>query len=284
MSQACGYQHAFIAGRSLADLEMKLLHVMKKLRLCNVKYVHSWAEEFILPIQYLRGTAEKDFDPAILMDLSPTGTVDNESEHFRQVYGHLGRLVLAVYFKDDDLALHSIQGLDLVLKDSDASFIIQSVHLCFSSLAYSTIYRNRRKRSYLNKSRRCLRQLQGICRIKGTVCWHRCVLMEAHLEAAKGRHLTSIPVAFDHAIEEASRNGYDHDAALGSQLAAEYCVSVMQRIQRNSEQYTAMDALLRRYLQQAIDLYQSWGAIALIDHLKSKYRSLLIDATTVADS
>jgi len=105
--------------------------------------------------------------------------------------------------------------------------------------------------------------------------------MEAHIAAAEGRQLTSISVAFDHAIETASRNGYDHDAALGSQLATEYCASVMQGIHRDSKEYTTMDTLLRRYLQQARDLYQSWGAIALIDHLESMHSSLLIDATVL---
>jgi len=99
--------------------------------------------------------------------------------------------------------------------------------------------------------------------------------MEVHLEAVKGGQMTSIALAFDRAIEAASHCGHDHDAALGLQLAAEYCWSVMQRVQKDSKQYTTMDNLLRRYLQQAIDLYQSRGAFALIDHLESKRRSLL---------
>jgi len=101
--------------------------------------------------------------------------------------------------------------------------------------------------------------------------------MEAHLEAVTGRESTSILLAFDRAIEAASRSGYDHDAALGSQLAAEYCLSVMQGIDKDSKQYTTMDTLLCRYLQRAIDLYRSWGAIALVYHLESKHRSFLID-------
>jgi len=105
--------------------------------------------------------------------------------------------------------------------------------------------------------------------------------MEAHLEAARRRESTSIPVAFDRAIEAASHSGYDHDAALGSQLAAEYCLSVMQRIRTDSIVFTTMDMLFRRYLQQAGGLYQSWGAIALTNHLEKKLRSFLIDAMVV---
>jgi len=281
LTQVSGYAHAFVTGYSLGDLEMKYLSVIKKLRLYNLNSVYGFAEAHVLPIQYLRGTAEKDFDATLLLDYSSKGTVDNVSEHFPLIFGYIGRLQLAVYFNEDDLALQSTQGLDLVTTSSDTAFYIQSVGLCFSSLAYSTLYRNRRKRSYLNKSKYCLRQLQRICRIKGKVCWHRCLLMEAHLEAVTGRESTSIPVTFDRAIEAASHSGYDHDAALGSQLAAEYCLSVMQRIRKNSKHYTTMDTLLCRYLQQAIDLYKSWGAIALIDHLESKHRSLLIDATVL---
>jgi len=282
-SQISGYLHAFITGHSPADLETKFLSATKKLRLYKVKHVNAYAEEQLLLIQYLRGTAEKDFDPTSLSKYGPTGTLDNVSEKFRLIAGFIARLHLAVYFNEDDLALHSLQGFDLVSADSEHTFGIKMVILCFSSLAYSTLYRKRRKKSYLKKSKCCLRRLERTCRIKGKVCWHRCMLMEAHLEAVKkGRESTSIPIAFDRAIEAASRNGYDHDVALGSQLAADYCMSVMQGIHKDSIQYKTMETLLRRYLQQATDLYRSWGAIALIDHLESMYSSLLIDDTVIA--
>jgi len=76
----------------------------------------------------------------------------------------------------------------------------------------------------------------------------------------------------------ASRNGYDHDAALGSQLAAEYCLSVIGGINKDSKEYRTMNTLLRRYLKQAMDLYKSWGAIALVCHLENKHGSFLVDA------
>jgi len=278
LCQVGGYQYAFITGHSLADLEMKYISVMKKLHLYKIKSVQAMSEENLLAIQYLRGTAKKDFDATLLSKYGPTDTLDNVSERFRLTSGYFARLELAVYFNEDDLALRCLEGLDLVTTSSDVSFVGQSVRLCFSSLAYSTLYRNRRKRSYLNKSKRCLRALKRICRIKGKVCWYRCMLMEVHLEAVKGRHLTSIPVAFDRAIEAASDKGYDHDAALGSQLAAEYCLCVMQGIHKDSKEYTSMNTLLRQYLQQAIDLYKSWGAIAVAYHLENKHGSFLIEA------
>jgi len=267
------YHHAFIIGRSIADVEMKYLSAMKKLRLYNITYVHSFAEALLPVFQYLRGTAEKDFDPTFLADYGPSGTSEGSPDYYCLMCGYNARLQLAVYFNSDDLALHSLQGLDLISADSEAGFCFQSVRLCFSSLAYSTLYRNRRKRSYLNKSKRYLQQLKRICRIKGTVCLHRCVLMEAHLEAVRGRQSTSsVLVAFDHAIQVASSNGYVHDAALGAQLAAEYCVCVMQHIpNEDSLEFTTMATLLHRYLQQAKDLYKSWGAMALISHLENKH-------------
>jgi len=204
------------------------------------------------------------------------------SEHVRAMLGCNSKLQLAVYFHEDDLALQGLQGLDLLSADSEAGFHIQSVRLCFSSLAYSTLYRNRHKRSYLNKSKRYLRELKCIYQMKGTVCWHRCMLMEAHLLEAvkKGKQSTSILDGFDRAIEAASSKGWDHDAALGSQLAAEYCVNVMQGIpNKDSIEFTTMATLFRRYLQQANNLYKSWGAMALISHLENRYHSLLVDVS-----
>jgi len=172
LSQVAGYHHAFVTGHPLADLELNYLSVMKRLRLYNMKFVHAFAEEEICPIQYLRGTAEIGFDPIVLSKYGPTGIAGNASEKFQLISGFIGRLQLAVYFNEDDLALQSMQGLDRV-SDTDTSFASASVRLCFSSLAYATLYRNRRRRSYLNKSKRCLQELKRLCRIKGTICWHR---------------------------------------------------------------------------------------------------------------
>jgi len=127
LSEMSGYAHAFVAGQALPDLEMKYLSVIKKLRLYNLKSICGLAEGQLLPIQYLRGTAEKDFDATLLSDYGPTGTVDDVSERFRLIFGYGGRLQLAVYFNEDDLALQSIRGLDLVTRSSDAGFYIQSV-------------------------------------------------------------------------------------------------------------------------------------------------------------
>jgi len=283
MSQVTQYVYCFLAGHPLADLEMKYLSVINKLRLYNIKFFLGGAGEQLLLIQYLRGTAERDFDPTLLADFGSEGTGHDVSEHFRLMFGYCTRLQLGVYFNDDDLAHQSVKRLDLESTSSDTSFDLLTVRLCFISLACSTLYRNRRKRSYLTKSKRCLGQLQRICRIRGAESLHRCMLMEAHLEAAKGKYLPSIPLAFDRAIEAASRTGYDRDAALGSQLAAEYCLSIMQGIQKDSIHFTTMDTLLRRYLQQAIDLYKSWGAIAVVNHSETKHSSFLND-TTIRDS
>jgi len=56
-------------------------------------------------------------------------------------------------------------------------------------------------------------------------------------------------------------------------------MSVMQHIDNDSIHFTTMDTLLRRYLQQARDLYKSWGAIAWIDHLEKKQSMTLLDVS-----
>jgi hypothetical protein len=270
LSQTSSYHHAFVAGRSLAALEMKYSSVIEKLNLYNIQSVRSIAGEQLLPIRYLRGTSKQPFDPMFLAKLGPKGKVDDSSENFRLIYGYMGRLQLAVYLNDDDFALHNVRELSL-LADTDTGFSMKSVRKCFSSLAYATLYRKRRKLSYLTKSRRYLRQLKSICQSKGTTCWHRCMLMEAHLHAAEGRNATAIRAAYDHAIGAALRNGHNHDAALGSQLAAEYCLSVMEQNPEDSVYFKTMELSVRHYLEQARQHYLSWGAIALINHLERQH-------------
>ena len=272
LSQVSGYHHAFVAGHSLSVLEMKYASVMEKLDLYNMQFVRGFAVEHLLPIQHLRGTGNHHFESALLSTFGPTGAMDNASEYFRLTYGYLGRLQLAVYFNDDDFAVHTLRELERLAPGSDTGFGIKSVRICFSSLAYATLYRKLRRRSYLRKSRWYLRQLKGFCQSKGTSCWHRCALMEAHLLATQGKNPTIVSTAYDHAIGAASRNGHDHDAALASQLAAEYCLSVLQRHPANSTELYSLENMARNYLGRARELYLSWGAVALVNHLEERHR------------
>ena len=272
LSQVSGYHHAFVAGHSLAALEMKYSSVLEKLDLYNIQFVRGFAVEHLLPIQHLRGTGNHQFEPALLSTFGPTGALDNASEYFRLTYGYLGRLQLAVYFNDNEFARHTLRELDRLAPGSDTGFGIKSARICFSSLAYASLYMKSRRRCYLRKGRWYLRQLKGFCQSKGTSCWHRCALMEAHLVAAEGKNATAVSAAYDHAIGAATRNGYNHDAALASQLAAEYCLSVLQRNHANRTDFVTMEQLARGYLSQARELYLSWGAMALVNHLEERHR------------
>ena len=73
--------------------------------------------------------------------------------------------------------------------------------------------------------------------------------------------------------------GYRQDAALGSQLAAEYVMGLPDNVL-----YTMpRQQLICQYLTQARDLYLQWGARALVRHLERKHSAYLFPTTMLED-
>ena len=272
LSRTAAYQHSFVAGRPLAVLESNFSALLEKLKMYKLDSVRVMTVEQLLPIPYLRGTSATPFDVEELGKFGPVTSIS--SENFRLLYGYMARLQLAFYFNKQDLTLHILQKIASI-PDFDHAFGTKSVRFCFSSLAYSTLYRNTEKRAYLKKARKFLKQLQALSKVKGRNSWHRCMLMEAHLHAAEGKNAASVQISYDHAIGAASRSGHDHDAALGAQLAAEYFANMKDVFRNNSAMDKAKDTLVRQYLVQARDGYIKWGAWGLVKHLERSYPTYL---------
>ncbi len=278
LSLTSRYYHGFVAGHSLSVLRLQFSSLIDKIKVYKLESVQVITIEQMLPIPFLQGTAESPFDPKELATFGPVTNLTSKS--YRLLYGYLSRLQLAVYFDEDELANYILQRLSK-LPDFDIGFCTRSIRLCFSSLAYSTLYRKCRQRTFLRKARRCLKQLKGLCQVKGTNSWHRCMLMEAHLAAAKGKARATIKASYDHAISAAKRSGNEHDAALGAQLAATYFLSTTDDLSNGD--IRSNKTLIREYLLQARELYLRWGAAGLVNRLERVHPEFLESAATLFD-
>lgn len=272
LSRTAGYHHGFVAGHELAALESKLSGLMEKLKVYKLNSVQVMTVEQLRPIPYLRGTSKVPLDAKELQNFGPV--THSSSENYRLLYGYMARLQLGVYFNEDELTLVMLQKF-ASLPDFDLAFGTKSIRLCFSSLAYSTLYRKTGKGGYLKKARKFIKQLKGLSKVKGANSWHRCMLMDAHLLAAEGKRGAGIQASYDHAIGAAKRSGHIHDAGLGAQLAAEYFLSMEDDFKNHAVLSKAKDMLVRQYLEHARELYLNWGAVGLVNHLERKYSKYL---------
>jgi hypothetical protein len=272
LSLTAGYHQRYVAGHELASVERNFTGLLQKLKAYKLNSVQVMTVEQLLPIPYLRGRTKSPLNAKELQKFGPVA--DTSSENYRLLYGYMARLQLGVYFNEDELTLVILQKL-AVLPDFDLAFGTKSIRLCFSSLAYSTLYRTTGRKSFLKKARKFLKQLKGLSKVKGTNSWHRCMLMDSHLLAAEGKSGAGMQASYDHAIGAAKRSGHIHDAGLGAQLAAEYFLSMEDDFKDHPALSKASDTLVRQYLEQARVLYLSWGAVGLVNHLEKKYSQYL---------
>jgi hypothetical protein len=278
LSMTAGYHHGFVAGHELASLERKISGLLEKLTVYKLNSVQVMTVEQLLPIPYLRGTSKVPLNAKELQIFGPVS--ESSSENYRLLYGYMARLQLGVYFNEDELTFVILQKF-ASLPDFDLAFGTKSIRLCFSSLAYATLYRTTGKGGYLKKARKFLKKLKGLSKVKGANSWHRCMLMDAHIHAAEGNGGAGMQASYDHAIGAAKRSGHIHDAGLGAQLAAEYFLSMEEDFKNHPVLSKAKDTLVRQYLEQARDLYLSWGAVGLVNHLERKHSQYLQPTSSV---
>jgi hypothetical protein len=117
-----------------------------------------------------------------------------------------------------------------------------------------------------------MEEMREITRKKGLNNLHRCYLMEADLLSCQKTTVSNVKDEFDKAIVAAEKAGFMQDAALGNELAGEFCLR------------TGDDFRSRAYFTNAQKLYKKWGADALVDHLRQLRGDYIDDRKTSRSS
>jgi predicted ATPase len=193
-------------------------------------------------------------------------TDKKDSEASRWIWLYWTRLQLAYYFGELEGA-EKIIGPFRELSGIDTSHIVTSIRVFFSGLAASALARKTGKAKYRKMAKKELEEMTKITKGRGLNSLHKCMLMEADIEASTDNKISNnVQFLFDRSITEALKAGVTQDAALANELAGEYFIKI------HFDQ-------AQMYFTRALNLYREWGAIAKAKHLL-KTRGDYIDLPT----
>ena len=198
-----------------------------------------------------------------------TGTAVNQDEYLKDTNSSNGmgkeRSVwfllnhLGFFFGDLDVA--SKYG-ELMWKNRcmvNGSNFYMPAYLMFLSLTALEMARRTGKRKYRYNARKHMKMLAAWVENKALNAQHKLMIVLADMSISKKRSPEIVKSMFDDAISAAKRSGFTQDAALASEVAGRYFVSVSDKLLASS------------YLSGAKTLYDEWGAQAKIDQLETEY-------------
>ncbi|CAJ1956049.1 unnamed protein product [Cylindrotheca closterium] len=273
LSRTASIYHEFNAGYYLGNVDEKFANLVRKLQVYKVDAVLGMTIQQRFVGQYLMGTATMDLKTFEIPENS------DSSSTYRLIYCLLARLQLGVFFGDYEFALEMAEKL-APLAEFENSHAVRSLGIYFTSLTYAMLARTRNKKSYGSKARRRCNQLISLCNSKGENSRHRCMLLEAQLLSLNGQKPSLVQSSFDDAINMAIQGGYKQDAGLGSVLAAEHFLSLEDSVLKSPILQKARDLLVGNYITEAYEMYDDWGANALVDSIQQKYGKYLDIAST----
>lgn len=183
------------------------------------------------------------------------------SEHYKLIWWHFCRMQTAYYFGYDEIAL-ILRSRFYEYKVDDNAFNTTTFGCFFAALIALANVRSATgniKRQCKTMARRDLRTMHAMVRKRGLNVIHKHYLLEAEYTATltpdKKLSAESIKQNFNKAIAAATKTGFLQDAALANQRAAQHMLRV-------GDVFWAS-----HYFTSACNLYQAWGADALVEHL-----------------
>jgi predicted ATPase len=246
-------RYAYGAGYPLDVVEKAGAELVEQLQLYKVDSLLSILLEQRKPIRYLTGRTNTPLNWETLENFGSSLT--DSSETFRLIFGYMARLELAVYFGEFSFAERMAEKLQ-ELSFHDSSYLSTIFRLFYSGLTASCLERQTGMRKYRSKARKLANEMKRLIKTRGRNSYHRYLLMEADLKASSRFKPNKIRAAYDEAVYAAVKAGYTQDAALGSELAGEYFLSIGD------------ESLAGGYLTQSRNLYREWGAKAKVVHLQ----------------
>lgn len=165
------------------------------------------------------------------------------------------RIVLCYHF-DDVASLKSL--LDNFEGSSVGHFMLYIGHF-YLGLANIALYRSAKKRNYKGLARKSIKKMRkwtkdGCINTKPLLA-----LMDAEMATlTQQKHTEKVRTAFDQAIDEARASENAYLEAMANERAARYF------------QFQTVDqTITTAYMDEALLLYDSWGAASKIDYLET---------------
>lgn len=139
----------------------------------------------------------------------------------------------------------------------------------YKGVALFAMTRVTRKRVYLRHAKRCLAVIKKWTERGNPNVAHFERLLQAELLAYQGK-IYLAKNAFEAGTVLAARGGFIHDSAFASERFGEFLLEAMGDEENAVYKFKA-----------ALSLYEEWGAVAKVEHLRSKYESWLSVPTTI---
>ena len=168
---------------------------------------------------------------------------------------------MAFFFHELKIAESLVKPFQRLAKVEVATYHTTSILVFYCGLVASGLARTTGKRKYKHQAKRWTIKMKAIMQQKGLNNLHRYLLMKANCLAAERdsqKEFNKVKEAFDKSITVAGRSGFTQDAAIGNELAGEYCLLVGD------------DFWSKHYFSRAYELYLEWGATVKADHMKER--------------
>lgn len=246
---------AYSTGYPLAGVEKSGREILEQLELYGTDSVLPIFVQVRLPIKHFLCCEARTIDWKELDTFESISS--NKSDTYRSSLGYLGRLELALYFRELEFAEKMSTALQpYVAHEAQYAIIVKNIF--YSGLTFSGLARklSGSTKRYRQKAAKMSKIMEKHCRTKGLNPLHKSLIMKADLLACHSNDSQKVATAYDHGIEAALKLCFMQDAALGSELAGEYFMSLDHD-------------KAKHYFCQAQRLYNEWGATAKVNHLAS---------------
>jgi hypothetical protein len=227
LNWAIANNFAFSTGYPLEQIEKSGREILEQLQLYSTDSVLPIFVQVRLPIKYFLCSQGTPIDWNLLEKFESVSS--NKSDTYRSSFGYLGRLELAIYFGELELAEKMSVALQPYMAH-EAQYAIIVKNIFYSGLTFSGLARKRSgaARRYRLKASKFFKIMEHHSRTKGLNALHKSLIMKADLLACYSRDVLEVARAYDQGIEAALKLCFVQDAALGSELAGEYFISLDQ--------------------------------------------------------
>ena len=174
------------------------------------------------------------------------------------------RLFLAYHFDDLELAQQMAGMMKGKLVQAEGTSVKLPLLVFLKGLTALAFVRSSGKRKYKREAQSAVTRMEKWVKNGAVNSYHLLLILKAESQAVKqGSRGEDVRAAFNLAIRVCGRSGFLQDKALANERAGVYHV-------RKDDEYHA-----RMYLEQAIELYSEWGALAKAIYLKRKFAAFL---------
>ena len=252
--------NAFYSGKNLIDLDIELSGYSSQLRQFKQEIILNEIDILHQMVLNLMGQNE---NPCIINGDVYDKAVESSDVQASNVF-NISKLVLCYLFGDIKNALSYCKLARLKQEEMFGIFTLPFFYFFDSLVRLSAIS----DVSWLDKKKHLLFVASNQKNLKKKATHapmnllHKYCLVEAEKFRVLGRHAKA-GAFYDKAIQEAGKNGFIQEEALGNELAGKYYLSIgNQTIGRN-------------YLMDAVALYNRWGATAKVNNLLADYHPIL---------